>query len=41
MPQGFTLLTLKYREEGKMQAGAHEIVVLRRLIARNNLDSAV
>ncbi len=33
-------LTLKYREEGKMQAGAHESFISRGLIGRGNLDNA-
>jgi len=33
-------LTLKYKEEGKMQVGAHESVVLRRLLGRRGSDNA-
>jgi hypothetical protein len=39
-PSGFTLLTLKYKEEGKMQAEAHEGVISRRRIGRGQSDNA-
>jgi hypothetical protein len=39
IPQGFTIYTLKYRKEGKMQAGAHDRDILDGLLARDKTDN--